>query len=152
MKNKIINYDIIDNHMDYRSKDVSKILALKELSDTNYIDYYTLQDNEKIEGVSYYLYNSTVYWDLLLLINERDPLFGLTYDYDYIATKAEDNIERYNSSYNIDLSVEDPEYYQELIDTEIERLSLINEENRTIKIIKPSKILDFTRILSTLDY
>ena len=137
------------SYSDYTDKDIKQILSLDVLNDPTYITYHTLQDNEKIEGVSYNLYGSTDYWDILVLINEIDPLFDMPYDFDIITNMATSNVDNYSSKVYAtkDLKTLNPIRYNELIQEEITRITAYFEKIRTIKIIKPSKMLDFIDIL-----
>lgn len=150
MINSIVKYDDIetDNYIvkDYTSKKPQDIYWLKEINDQDFIDYYRLSDNETIENVAYKLYGSTHYWDVLLMINIADPLFDMVYDFDNVNIQATKFVEDYNNNiylkHNLPLS-----YIDYLIDRKISELEALKEERRPLKIIRPSKLLDFMKLI-----
>lgn len=151
MKNSTINYDTrtLDGEVtsyqikDYTSKSYD-LTDMLEIYDTKYIDYYILANNEKIEELSYRLYNSASYWDILLLINFRDPLFGLVYDQDNVISNATNKVTTYVDQATVPII--DP-YLSQLINEQIDINTFENESLRTIKIIRPSMINEFMRLI-----
>jgi hypothetical protein len=116
---------------------------MSELSDTNYISYIQLKDNETIELVSYNTYGTEDYWDLLLLINNRDPLFGMCYDYDMIYDRSVDYVNTFfSATYSGIVSTAlTAEFVAEELATRLTR----NESLRTFKLIKPSMLQPFLK-------
>lgn len=165
MDNKILNYDSTINSLDlkdspslfnitdYTSKKYLDLYRLPELSSADYIQYYIVNNDEKPEAISFDLYENTDYWDLLMLINNRSPLFDLPYNFDVIASAAEDKIARYNETYSTgNLAALDLSHYTELIEQEKINSTAANEDIRKIKVIKPSKIYDFIKLLREKGY
>lgn len=95
MDNSVVNFkkENIDGFeiSDYRSKDFSKF---KEIQKDQFksLDVF---NNSLIEGISYNIFNNTDYWDLLLLINDKDALFDMVYDFDTIKDIVEESIQSY---------------------------------------------------------
>lgn len=92
MQNTVYTYDTLASK-DYEVADftsryygnISKFL--KQYS--NYFTIYKLDDDEKIENVSYKLFNTTNYADLILAINEDTFLWNVPYNQDINAEQAE---------------------------------------------------------------
>lgn len=148
MINTMLKYDkIIINGLeleDYTSKKYYNIHFMEELSDDAYVDYYQLQNDEKIETVSYKLYNSPDYWDMLLLINNMSPLFDMTYNYDLTADCSEDFVNTYANDVYVTGDLTE-EYIAQLKVVELERHLICMEEKRTIKVIRPSSLQSFLK-------
>ena len=72
--------------------DRNKIQKIKDvISSMNeaWFSYALVPQNATLEKISYDLYESKDYWDILLLVNERMPLFDMYYDYDIISEAGE---------------------------------------------------------------
>lgn len=157
MKNSIIKYDRTDFYegysvTDYTSKKLSQILDFSILDDSDWIEYYILTDNETIEQVSYDVYGTTMYWDVILYINKIDPLFGMVYDFDFSRDTAESFVDNYNENVLIWGKYVPPRslptaYMDMLKDIKTEELEALKELKRPIKIIRHNKILDFMKLL-----
>lgn len=154
MKNTIINYEReeVDGMLvpNYFSKKVHLDNIIRDISDM--IDVYQITDNDKIERISYELYGTTDYWDVLLLINERDPLFDMPYDYDNVQTMSRKfaDIYRYFIYSNAPLvngTVAD-NFYDDLLNRKIEE----NESFRFMHIIRPSRMGEFLKLAKDNSY
>ena len=69
-----------------------KILKIKNLINTlgdSWFGYRVIPNNATLEKISYDLYGSSQYWDILLLVNNRMPIFDMPYDYDVISEVGE---------------------------------------------------------------
>ena len=104
MKNTVVKFDYTDVYddyivQDYTSRKLYDIYEMPELKLREYIDYYQLSDNETIEQVSYKLYTTAMYWDVLLYINEMDPLYSMVYDFDFSRDLAVKIINDMNKHY-----------------------------------------------------
>lgn len=154
MKNSILEYDFLESddysYRDYTSKDYSKIRTLDEVDSDEFISYYQAADGDKLERISYEIYGSADYWDLILIVNGIDPLFGMPYGFDLIESSINDLIDQYNLDF----------FANALPVTHVADLKTIfigkaiteNEELRTIKIIKPTKLHEFLKIARDKGY
>ena len=160
MKNTLLGYTNLVNsfnikeltqysYEDYTEKDIKAISKLAELESDTYIDYYIMQDDEKIETISYELYGTTDYWDILMIINNRDPLFDMSYNFDLLSDSTKINVDNYlNNIYNgPNIENVNLDYYNEFVDSYKDEVLEKNEVLRTLKIILPSKIMDFIKII-----
>ena len=150
MKNSLIKGSYIESdkfsYVDYTEKKYSGILDLPEINSLEYIDYYQLDDNEKIEYISFKLYSNENYWDLLLYINGMTPLFDSPYDFSVLSDNSSKTVDEYISRTGVIITQENK---QKLIDSLVIKNSSKNELHRIIKVIKPSKLQDFLKIIRT---
>jgi len=149
MKNKIINFDMVEqgNYIisDYKSFDV---LGLKEFisnMDDNLFKYYTLAEDDKLERVSYELYGTPDYWDMIILVNNMNPLFCMMHSYDVVYKMTENLVDGYQEKYpKVQINPFHEEYmrskYQEFCNSN-------NEANKIIKVVKPEFIYEFIRLI-----
>ena len=160
MKNKIINYEFLESdnyeYRDYTSRDYLIIYDMEELNDDYYIEYVQIQDNDKIERISYQIYGTADYWDLLILINSRDPLFDMVYSYDMVENSVYSDLDEYdNTNFNSKLStltINNEIYLDTLKEGFLNKAIEANEDLRTLKIIKPSKLQEFLKIARDKGY
>lgn len=150
MKNSLIKGSYIESdkysYVDYTEKKYVGVLDLPEVNSTEYIEYYQLADNEKIEYISFKLYSNENYWDLLLYINGMSPLFDSPYDFNVLSDNSNSLVDDYISRTGVRINETNK---QNLIDSLINKNSSKNELHRTIKVIKPSKLQDFLKIIRT---
>ena len=149
MKNTLLKFDYeeLDEFIvpDYfsKSKDISYLVH--KIKD--YLEVYKISDNDKLERISYELYGTTDYWDILLLLNGRDPLFDFPYDYDTVYDSARTFVNRYvyylYSGAPLIVGPVADALYEEFLQKHIDA----NETNRFMFIVKPNKIGDFIKVL-----
>ena len=149
MKNGVVKFDFdeVDDYIvsDYFSKKTN-VYDLRHTAQ-EYLDIYKLSDNEKIEGVSYTLYGTTDYWDIILLLNDRNPLFDFPYDYDATFEAARKHVNAYvhftYSGAPLIVGVIAERLGKEFLEKAIAE----NERNRYLLIVKPNKMSDFIKVL-----
>jgi hypothetical protein len=119
--------------------------------DSKYLMEYELQDNELIEGVSYNIYGTTNYWDLLIAGNGIKSLSQLPVQYDTVLVRAEERYSTFLMKPNLTGIVPTTEkkelIYQEILAEEIEN----NEKFRTLKYIRPEYISELLSDLQKLN-
>lgn len=150
MKNFILNYDQeeVDNYIvsDYFSKKINLYDYLTSSDISDYLSTYEIADNDKIERIAYEIYGVVDYWDILLLLNDLEPLRGLPYDFDTYTTYIDAYIKNYENdiySNNIFSETRFDELKKEFY--EVERV--LTESKRYLKIIKPSKMQSFLKYI-----
>lgn len=159
MTNSILNYtyDELDEFIvsDYFSKKIDIYSLLAEFISAgtlaNYVQSYRISDDDKLERISYDIYGSTVYWDLLLQLNDKQPLFEMPYSLDTIIDSSEEFWNNYANLIYFQAPLES-EILQTLINEEIEKMKEQMEIYRFIYIIKPTKLQEFLKILREKDY
>ena len=134
-KDKIGAYRVSDyfsKNTDLRDLDI-KFPELAKLFKSGTID-----DNSTIEGLTNHIYSNPNLWDFITLINERDPLFGMPYDYDTLIVFAENRLKEFLKQHpriNITQDRKDEllaKYRKEIIEE--------NEKNRTIVAFDPKHL------------
>lgn len=157
MKNKILNYtrETVGNLSvsDYFSKkiDVYSLFYDTEINMNDFVSISTLADDDKLERITFELYGSTDYWDLILMLNDRNPLFDMPYNFDNVTQSVEEYV-RYYSNIIYYSSPLNEIRTQELIEEWKIKALEKNEKLRFIYVILPSKMPEFIRILREKDY
>ena len=151
------NYKDIKDYQvrDYTSLDLRFIIENKELSeflnDRDNVFFVNIDNNSLLEEISYRYYNNENYWDIILLINNLDPLFSLPFDFDLIYNLAEFITENYFSrdKYDPYSGKYTDETKLRLFNILKEKLNKENEINRSIKLIRQERIQDFLKIFNS---
>ena len=159
MINTLLTYELeeLDEFIvsDYTSKKVDIYNLFQEMKDNgtlaDFLEVYRISDDDKLERISYSIYGTADYWDILLQINDRNPLFQMPYNLDTTFDIAEAMWNNYSDNIYFQSPL-DSNLLQSLIDEEIERLKEKNEFYRFIYIIKTSKMNEFLKILRERDY
>ena len=154
MKNKILSYDTetVGNYIvsDYFSKKID-IYKLFSLDLTQYLDVYKMPDDDKLERVSYELYGTTDYWDLLLMLNDRNPLFDMPYNFDNLSDGATEFVNKYSSLIYFNSPLNETRT-AELIEEWKSKVENQNDKLRFLYIIKPTQINNFIKLLRDKGY
>ena len=135
--------------LDISFYDRIKIQKIKDVISTmneDWFSYVLVPQNSTLEKISYDLYESKDYWDILLLVNERMPLFDMYYDYDIISEAGETSLQEY----------ENKVYRKKILSDVRERLRVKMQENyeaenenlKIIKYIKKNYIYDFINYIN----
>lgn len=150
MTNTLLKFDFeeVGDYIvsDYFSRNIKLFEFINDQIKKEYFTSYRMEDNDKIERISYELYGTTDYWDLILLINDREAICGNTYDFETCTA----NVESYINKYNIDIYSNNSiteERKSELLDEFYEKYKARNENNRYIYVIIPSKLQTFLKII-----
>lgn len=144
LKNTILNYDrkTVDGYSvsDYLSKNIPDTLEYIDSLDSSFFSWHQVQNNDSIERIAHELYGNADYWDILLLVNHKNPLTQMPYHYDAIYETAESEVQTYIDDVYGDLPQGEHNILLEAISKE---LTVENEEFRIMKIVAPSKINTF---------
>ena len=168
LKNTLLNFDTINiddvenvttsknestlnvtPSLDISFYDRIKIQKIKDVISTmneDWFSYVLVPQNSTLEKISYDLYESKDYWDILLLVNERMPLFDMYYDYDIISEAGETALQEY----------ENKVYRKKILSEVRERLRVKMQENyeaenenlKIVKYIKKNYIYDFINYIN----
>lgn len=168
LKNTLLNFDTINiddvtnvtisktenslnvtPSLDISFYDRNKIQKIKDVISTMndaWFSYVLVPQNSTLEKISYDLYESKDYWDILLLVNERMPLFDMYYDYDIISEAGETALQEY----------ENKVYRKKILSDVRERLRVKMQENyeaenenlKIIKYIKKNYLYDFINFIN----
>lgn len=154
MKNSLLNFDSEDLGQfvvrDYFSANINIWEIFNEHK--SMFEVYRIEDDDKIERISYELYGTTDYWDILIMLNDRSPLFEMPYNYDLLQNHAEEFINKYIHFVYSEASLADNNRKEELT-AEMLNVNLENNEKfRYLHVVKPSKMGDFIKILQSKGY
>ena len=129
----------------YNITTLRKIKRVVDEINPDIISYMTVNNNTCLEKISYELYGNANYWDILLLLNTRSPLFQMPYDFDVLSDAADRSVTEYERKvYKKKLPTAIQETFRK---TSLEQLTKENERFRILKYIQPSRIFDFLQIL-----
>lgn len=131
---------------DYFSRKINLSSIITDDIKKEYFTTYQIDENDKIERISYEIYKSTDYWDLLILINSLDSLSDMPYDFDTYS----DSVDKFLSDYSNKVYSNKPlnsTRLQELKDEFYESTRIKNEKFRYIYVIKPIKMQDFLKMI-----
>lgn len=154
MKNTILKFkstevDIdlagFERVQDYHDKKID-IWTIPEVLVSGMLDVYQMEDDDRLERISFHLYGTPDYWDLLSLLNENDPLFDMPYNEEILRDAIEKKVRiQQNFDYShapLIQSVADDlkkKYTTETLQK--------NEDTRILTVVKPSRINDFMALL-----
>jgi len=153
MKNSVLVYDKEELNefivSDYFSKDINVFDIFTELEP--YLELYKMMNDDKLERLSNELYGTSDYWDILLMINDRNPLFEMPFNYDIILNESEALMDLYaNTIYSHPPLTTGR--FQSLLDDIILNNDTMNETFRFIYIIRPEFITNATTLLKQNKY
>ena len=159
MTNTLLDYtlDELDEFIvpDYFSRKVDLYNLIQEFVDNGTLGYYLatyrIADDDKLERISYDIYGTPNYWDILLQLNDKNPLFEMPYSLDTVIDSTEEYWTNYSNFLYFQAPLKD-ERLQILISEEIEKMKEQNENYRFLYIIKPTKIQEFLKLLRDKDY
>lgn len=145
MKNSVLNFEreVIDNISvtDYKTLDLNSLRDL--LNNKSYLKYIELKYNYLIENVSYKYYKNSAYWDLLLVMNNRDALFDMVYNFDTVVDIVDEITENYfRKDYQGKVSEQFIEWYKE---NKKIKISNLNENNVILFILKDEILSEVIR-------
>lgn len=145
LTNIIIDFENVDRGTfsveDFTSFDYSKVNKFLNTLDSSYFKWRLCEDNDKLERISYEIYGSEKYWDVLLLINNKNPLFDMTYNHDTLELLSEDRVVEYQKTYS--QGVLSDRQYLYLKNIFLSEMSKKNDTMRYIKYIPPILMNDF---------
>lgn len=159
MTNTLLNYTLeeLDEFIvpDYFSRKIDLYNLIQEFSEAGTLEYYLatykIADDDKLERISYDIYGTTNYWDLLLQLNDKNPLFEMPYSLDTVIDSSEEYWNNYSNLLYFQAPLNDI-VLQTLIDEEIEKMKEQNEKYRFLYIIKTTKMQEFLKLLRDKDY
>ena len=114
----------------YKITSVEKLKDfIREYPNQNIFGYMTIPNSINIAKISYDLYKSPNYWDILLVINEMSPLFDMPYDFDNVLADVETEMQEYKDLYRGG-KISDERY--EALRQELENLRIEQNENKRV--------------------
>jgi len=103
MKNHFLKFENIKMSDGTIVKNITRFNLLPEIPDKfksiDFTEKVKIDDNELIEFISFKLYETTDYWDILLFINNIKNLDELPVDYDILIDRAQREIDIWKNKY-----------------------------------------------------
>jgi len=129
------------NVANYTSVDYPGIYKYIAGLPSSIFDMYQVNDNDKWERIAHELYNNADYWDVLLVINKRNPLTGLPLDFDTVSLMSDDKVIAYETNTYKEAM---PINIFDLMYAEYNKhLTIQNDLNKVIRIVKPTMMSSF---------
>ena len=125
---------------DYFSLELDNIRNLYH--NPSLLEYIKLQFNDLIENIAYKLYNDPKYYDILMLLNQRDMLFDMVYTFDTIKDIVEEETNNYFNEYQGKTSAEFLESYKKY---KLEEYEKNNEKLNTLLVLKKDVLPEIIR-------
>jgi len=150
MKNEFYNFNYTDYDgvqvKDFAFQTKNEILAsLPEANDPYYVTYIQLEQNQTFDMVSDILYDSTDYWDLLAALNDKDPIQSLFFSDEIIHNYGINMTNLYEEK------VSEQQLPQSVRNILLNRYTQkgieLNDNNKFIKVVYPTKLRDFLKVL-----
>lgn len=145
LRNSLINYTKreVDNYSlsDYFSLSLNDIQEYIDSCPKNWFELYRLGNITNLEKVALDIYSDPDYWDIILIVNKRNPLFDLPFEFDVLIERAEKKVMEYADTVYAGALPTDIE--TTMIDAYLSKFDTDNELFRIINIVKPSKLQEF---------
>lgn len=138
-QNRIIGSTSLE---DYFTFNLKKILDYIETCTDDFFEWYLINDDDKLERIALELYGDANYWDILLIINGKDALFDMPYSFDTVSKLAEELANRYAAKIS-NLTKLPQVHIDQMQAIYEEKFRRENEENRPLRIVKPSRLQEF---------
>lgn len=122
----------------YFSLDCEKIKNLKIFHNKDYIKWVKIPETSTLDYVSYSLYGTADYWDLLMIINGINPIEDLPKNQDALEKIVDKKIEKY--FYKDYFGPKTTKLIEEKREMFLEQENIKNEASRIIKVVRPEKI------------
>jgi len=128
---------------DYSSIDFSGVQKLVNNSPVIWFGWYRLENNDNIERVSLEIYSNADYWDMLLVINNKNPLYDTPVDFDTVLGNVDYVVNEYET-----------QVYKKTLPVAVKELLVKNlsddftkkvERDRVIRIVKPAYLREFIK-------
>ena len=142
MINTLLNYKVVEVE-DFTIENFTerKFISSTLRSKLDYYTYIEVEDNKKIEYISFDLYGTSQYWDVILVLNNMTDPLDLPKNINFIIEKAKKITDSYVAYYKIS----DNSTYEERYQYEYNLLEKDNEKNRMIMVVKPEQLVSFLR-------
>ena len=134
--------NIKDQNTEFLFRDYTNLVSIREILDKykEYIQIYQVLEDERLDTISYKLYGTTDYWDMLVLLNDLKCMTDLPVNYDKVENRARQKHEDWTKIFGKQKTKEQiASKYEEFLEQEIAN----NERYRNFKYIDTSMINRF---------
>ena len=131
-----------DQNIEFLIRDYTNLVSIQEILDKykEYIQIYQVLEDERLDTISYKLYGTTDYWDMLVLLNDLKCMTDLPVNYDKVENRAKQKHEDWTKIFGKQKTKEQiASKYEEFLEQEIAN----NEKYRNFKYIDTSMINRF---------
>ena len=131
-----------DQNIEFLIRDYTNLVSIQEILDKykEYIQIYQVLEDERLDTISYKLYGTTDYWDMLVLLNDLKCMTDLPVNYDKVENRAKQKHEDWTKIFGKQKTKEQiASKYEEFLEQEIAN----NEKYRNFKYIDSSVINRF---------
>ena len=131
-----------DQNIEFLIRDYTNLVSIQEILDKykEYIQIYQVLEDERLDTISYKLYGTTDYWDMLVLLNDLKCMTDLPVNYDKVENRARQKHEDWTKIFGKQKTKEQiANKYEEFLEQEIAN----NEKYRNFKYIDSSVINRF---------
>ena len=131
-----------DQNIEFLIRDYTNLVSIQEILDKykEYIQIYQVLEDERLDTISYKLYGTTDYWDMLVLLNDLKCMTDLPVNYDKVENRAREKHEDWTKIFGKQKTKEQiASKYEEFLEQEIAN----NEKYRNFKYIDSSVINRF---------
>ena len=131
-----------DQNIEILIRDYTNLVSIQEILDKykEYIQIYQVLEDERLDTISYKLYGTTDYWDMLVLLNDLKCMTDLPVNYDKVENRARQKHEDWTKIFEKQKTKEQiASKYEEFLEQEIAN----NEKYRNFKYIDSSVINRF---------
>lgn len=131
-----------DQNIEFLIRDYTNLVSIQEILDKykEYIQIYQVLEDERLDTISYKLYGTTDYWDMLVLLNDLKCMTDLPVNYDKVENRARQKHEDWTKIFGKQKTKEQiASKYEEFLEQEIAN----NEKYRNFKYIDSSVINRF---------
>ena len=134
--------NIKDQNTEFLFRDYTNLVSIKEILDKykEYIQIYQVLEDERLDTISYKIYGTTDYWDMLVLLNDLKCMTDLPVNYDKVENRAKQKHEDWTKIFGKQKTKEQiASKYEEFLEQEIAN----NEKYRNFKYVDSSVINRF---------
>ena len=133
-------------------KRIAKIEDFVAKIDKDWVREMRIQNNTTLEKISYDLYQTPDYWDLLLFLNLRMPIWDMPYDYDVVSEAGDTAITEFESEVfgkrvSERVMWDGVSTRDRIKNAYQDAASEVNNEFSTLKYVDPSHIYDMINLM-----
>ena len=141
----LFSRDILDIKIDneiYQIRDFTNTVSIDNVLKKydEFIKTIQVDEDEKIENISFKLYGTTDYWDMLIILNGMKSMIELPVNYDKVVERAKNKFNKWLKIFSkLKTQEQKDQKYEEFLNLEID----LNEKYRNLKYIDRNMISKF---------
>jgi hypothetical protein len=153
MKNKYLLFENIE-FLDKKIKNTTTLNLLPDIPDKYFGNDYSLQikviDDTLLEALSFSLYETTDYWDILMILNNMRSMNELPVNYDMVLNRADRKLQEWKEKGRLLPGSFTDEAINEKYAIILEEEITLNEKYRYIKYINQDDLSELTAELDKI--